>query len=108
MRASLLAKATTAAFLCTLAKSARNHPPSGVSLLESVGRTALAPWIRSLRPFTASGTASPKRHTNTDLCHRQWLLERKAATPRQSHSALVQFGQFEMQRPKTSFFFRFR
>jgi HAD superfamily hydrolase (TIGR01549 family) len=32
-------------------------------------------------------------------------LERKAATPRQSRSALVQFGQFEMQRPKTSFLF---
>src|ERR1700730_15251841 len=49
MRASLLANATTAAFLCTLARSARNHPPSGASLLESVGRTALAPWIRNLR-----------------------------------------------------------
>jgi hypothetical protein len=49
MRASLLANATTAAFLCILARSARNHPPSGVSLLESAGRTALAPWISRLR-----------------------------------------------------------
>jgi hypothetical protein len=49
MRASLLANATAAAFLGILARSARNYPPSGVSLLESVGRTALAPWINSLR-----------------------------------------------------------
>ncbi|MGI8567995.1 MAG: hypothetical protein ACR2KT_02360 [Methylocella sp.] len=49
MRASLLAKATTTAFLRTLARCPRNHPPRGVSLLESAGRTALAAWISSLR-----------------------------------------------------------
>ena len=51
MRASLLAKATTAAFLCTRANSPRSQPPIGVALVASAGITDRAPWMRSLRRY---------------------------------------------------------
>src|SRR3954463_728136 len=49
IRASLLASATTAAFLCVRPISARSHSPRGVPLLDSLGRADRAPWISSLR-----------------------------------------------------------
>ena len=50
-RASLLASATTATFLCTLAIKPRSQPPSGIALEARLGRAARAPWIRSLRRY---------------------------------------------------------
>src|SRR3982750_4195866 len=49
IRASLLAKATTAVFACARARRPRSHAPSGVALRDSGRRTERAPGIRSLR-----------------------------------------------------------
>ena len=51
MRASLLASATTAAFLCILANRPRSHAPNEVGLSRSVGKAARAPWIKSSRRY---------------------------------------------------------
>ena len=50
MRASLLASATTAAFLCILANRPRSHAPNEVGLSRSVGKAARAPWINICCP----------------------------------------------------------
>ena len=57
----LVGQSDDSGVLCMRARSARNHPPSGVSLLESVGRTALAPWIRSLRRWQLPRLVIPAR-----------------------------------------------
>jgi hypothetical protein len=51
MRASLLARATTAAFLCIRFISPCNQPPSGVALAASTGSTDRAPWMSSSRKY---------------------------------------------------------
>src|SRR3954469_18027670 len=51
VRASLAASATTTVFTCARAVRLRSQLPSGVSLLESVGRAARAPWISILRRY---------------------------------------------------------
>ena len=51
IRASLAASATTTVFTCARASSPRSQPPSGVSLLDKVGRAARAPWISILRRY---------------------------------------------------------
>ena len=61
VRASLLAKATTATFVCTRCVSARSEPPRGVALVSSPGRADRAPWISSLRRYLLPRLVMPTR-----------------------------------------------
>jgi hypothetical protein len=51
IRASLLARATTATFLCARFISARSQCPRGVGPLASIGNADRAPWMINLRKY---------------------------------------------------------
>ena len=60
IRASLLARATTATLRCARARRSRSHAPRGVCALASQGRAARAPWISNVRRYVFPRFVMPR------------------------------------------------